>query len=143
MKETLERWGIPNGDMPSDIFRAMHRAVLNDQGYDYRFGKAFFRHSTFKVFEIQGHYEGDHSYPRDAVKQGYYESDHYPRDASRLDSNCRKRLKRRCGLARSGSSPTSRLSPKSQRSSPGRKDRSAPPSFVGWSGIQSGRCGAL
>ena len=80
MQETLERWGIPKGDTPSDIFRAMHRAVLNDQGYDYRFGKAFLRHSTFKVFEIQGHYEGDFSYPREAVKQGDYEST-YPREA--------------------------------------------------------------
>ena len=79
MKETLEHWGIPNGDTPSDIFRAMHRTVLDDQGYDYRFGKAFLRHSTFKVFEIQGHYEGEHSYPREAVKQGHYDHS-YPRD---------------------------------------------------------------
>ena len=54
MQETLADWGIPNGDTPSDIFRAMHRAVLDDQGYEYRFGKAFLRHSTFKVFEMQG-----------------------------------------------------------------------------------------
>ena len=61
----------------------------------------------------------------------------------RPDSNCSKRLRRRCELASSGSSPTSRLSPKSRPSPPGRKDRSAPPSFVGWSGTRSGRCGAL
>ena len=79
MKETLEHWGIPNGDTPSDLFRAMHRAVLDDQGYNYRFGNAFLRHSTFKVFEMQGHYESYHSYPRDAVKQGHYEHS-YPRD---------------------------------------------------------------
>ena len=46
----------------------MHRAVLDDQGYDYRFGNAFFRHSTFKVFEMQGHYEHYQAYPRDVVK---------------------------------------------------------------------------
>ena len=80
MQETLADWGIPKGDTPSDIFRAMHRAVLDDQGYEYRFGKAFLRHSTFKVFEMQGHYESYHIYPRDAVKQGHYEST-YPRDA--------------------------------------------------------------
>ena len=46
----------------------MHRTVLDDQGYAYRFGNAFFRHSTFKVFEMQGHYESYQSYPRDVVK---------------------------------------------------------------------------
>ena len=80
MKETLESWGIPKGDTPFDLFRAMHRAVLDDHGYEYRFGNAFFRHSTFKVFEMEGHYESYQSYPRDAVKQGHYESS-YPRDA--------------------------------------------------------------
>ena len=80
MQETLADWGIPNGDTPFDIFRAMHRAVLDDQGYAYRFGKAFLRHSTFKVFEMQGHYESYHMYPREAVKQGHYEST-YPREA--------------------------------------------------------------
>ena len=50
--ETLEKWGIPKGDTPFDLFRAMHRAVLDDHGYEYRFGNAFFRHSTFKVFEM-------------------------------------------------------------------------------------------
>ena len=68
MKETLDSWGIPKGDTPFDLFQAMHRTVLDDQGYDYHFGKAFFRHSTFKVFEMQGLYERYHSYPRDTVK---------------------------------------------------------------------------
>ena len=68
MQETLESWGIPKGDTPFDLFQAMHRAVLDDQGYDYRFGNAFFRHSTFKVFEMQGHYESYRSHPRDVVK---------------------------------------------------------------------------
>ena len=80
MKETLEKWGIPKGDTPFALFQAMHRTVLDDQGYDYLFGNAFFRHSTFKVFEMQGHYESYQSYPRDAVKQGHYESQSYPRD---------------------------------------------------------------
>ena len=68
MQETLESWGIPKGDTPFDLFQAMHRAVLDDQGYDYRFGNAFFRHSTFKVFEMQGTYESYRSHPRDVVK---------------------------------------------------------------------------
>ena len=68
MKETLERWGIPKGDTPFDLFQAMHRAVLDDHGYEYRFGNAFFRHSTFKVFEMQGHYESYQSYSRGVVK---------------------------------------------------------------------------
>ena len=80
MKETLAKWGIPKGDTPFDLFQAMHRAVLDDQGYKYRFGRAFFHHSTFKVFEMQGHYESYHIYPREAVKQGHYEST-YPREA--------------------------------------------------------------
>ena len=80
MKETLADWGIPRDDTPFDIFRAMHRAVLDDQGHEYRFGRAFLRHSTFKVFEMQGHYESYHIYPRKAVKQGRYEST-YPREA--------------------------------------------------------------
>ena len=80
MKETLADWGIPKGDTPFDIFQTMHRAVLDDQGYEYRFGKAFLRHSTFKVFEMQGHYESYNIYPRKAVKQGHYEST-YPREA--------------------------------------------------------------
>ncbi len=80
MKETLEKWGISKGDTPFAIFQTMHRTVLDDQGYDYRFGNAFFRHSTFKVFEMQGHYESYQSYPRNAVKQGHYESQSYPRD---------------------------------------------------------------
>ena len=81
MKATLERWGIiPQRDTPFAIFQTMHRAVLDDQGYDYRFGNAFFRHSTFKVFEMQGHYERYRVHPREAVKQGRYERT-YPRDA--------------------------------------------------------------
>ncbi len=68
MKETLENWGIPKGDTPFALFQAMHRTVLDDQGYAYRFGNAFFRHSTFKVFEMQGRYESYRSYPRDVVK---------------------------------------------------------------------------
>ena len=69
MKETLESWGVPKGDTPFDLFRAMHRTVLDDQGYEYCFGNAFFRHSTFKVFEMQSHqYESYRSYPRDVVK---------------------------------------------------------------------------
>ena len=117
MKETLESWGIPKGDTPFDLFRAMHRAVLDDHGYEYRFGNAFFRHSTFKVFEMQGHYESYQSYSRGRC-QGQ-------------DSNCGKRLTGRCEPVRSESSPTSRLSPKSPQSSPGRKARSALPSSVG------------
>ena len=68
MQATLETWGIPQGDTPFALFQAMHRAVWDDQGYDYRFGNAFFRHSTFKVFEMQGHYEHYQAYPRDVVK---------------------------------------------------------------------------
>lgn len=68
MQATLASWGIPQGDTPFALFQAMHRAVLDDQGYDYRFGNAFFRHSTFKVFEMQGHYERYQAYPRDVVK---------------------------------------------------------------------------
>ena len=80
MKETLERWGIPRDNTPFGLFQAMHRAVLDDQGYDYRFGNAFFRHSTFKVFEMQGHYQRYRVHPREAIKQGDYERS-YPRDA--------------------------------------------------------------
>jgi len=68
MEETLADWGIAKGDTPSDLFQAMHRAVLDDQGYEYRFGKAFLRHSTFKVFEMQGQYERYRSYPRGVAK---------------------------------------------------------------------------
>ena len=68
MQETLESWGIPKGDTPFDIFRAMHRAVLDYQGYEYRFGKAFLRDSTFKVFEMQGQYENYRSHPMNVVK---------------------------------------------------------------------------
>ena len=68
MKETLADWGIPRDDTPFDIFQAMHRAVLDDQGYEYRFGNAFFRHSTFKVFEMQGQYESYQSYSRGVAK---------------------------------------------------------------------------
>ena len=53
MQETLKSWDIPQGDTPFDLFRAMHRAILDHQGYEYCFGNAFFRHSTFKVFESQ------------------------------------------------------------------------------------------
>jgi hypothetical protein len=68
MKETLAHWGIPKGDTPFALFQAMHRAVLDDQGYKYCFGKAFFRHSAFKVFEMQGHYESYQSYSRGVAK---------------------------------------------------------------------------
>ena len=68
MQETLETWGIPQGDTPFALFQAMHRAVLDDQGHAYHFGNAFFRHSTFKVFEMQDHYEHYQAYPRDVVK---------------------------------------------------------------------------
>ncbi len=68
MKETLESWGIPKGDTPFDLFRAMHRTVLDDQGYAYRFGNVFFRLSTFKVFEMQGQYENYRSHPMNVVK---------------------------------------------------------------------------
>ena len=78
MQATLASWGIPQGDTPFDLFRAMHRAILDHQGYSYCFGNAFLRHSTFKVFEMQGHYERYRTHPREAVKQGHYEST-YPR----------------------------------------------------------------
>ena len=68
MQETLESWGIPKGDTPLALFQAMHRTVLDDQGYEYRFGKAFFRYSTFKVFEMQGRYESYRSYSRGFAK---------------------------------------------------------------------------
>ena len=68
LQETLEGWGIPQGDTPFALYQAMHRAMLDDQGYDYRFGKAFFRHSTFKVFEMQGYYQSYRSYSRGFVK---------------------------------------------------------------------------
>ena len=68
MKETLESWGIAKGDTPFDIFQAMHRAVLDYQGYEYRFDNTFLRLSTFKVFEMQGHYESYRSHPRNVVK---------------------------------------------------------------------------
>ncbi len=68
MKKTLENWGIPRGDTPFDLFRAMHRAVLNAQDYEYRFGNVFLRHSTFEVFEMQGRYERYRSHPKDVVK---------------------------------------------------------------------------
>ena len=68
MKETLEHWGIPKGDTPFDLFQTMHRAILDHEGYDYRFGNAFFRHSTFKVFEMQGRYESYRAYPKGVVK---------------------------------------------------------------------------
>ena len=68
MEETLADWGIAKGDTPSDLFQTMHRAVLDHQGYEYRFGNAFFRYSTFKVFEMQGRYESYRSYPRGVAK---------------------------------------------------------------------------
>jgi hypothetical protein len=71
MQETLKSWDIPQGDTPFDLFRAMHRAILDHQGYEYCFSNAFFRHSTFKVFEMQGQYERYGSYPRNAVKSRF------------------------------------------------------------------------
>lgn len=71
MQETLESWDIPQGDTPFGIFQAMHRAILDHQGYEYCFGNAFFRHSTLKVFEMQGQYERYESYPRNAVKSRF------------------------------------------------------------------------
>ena len=68
MQETLADWGIAKGDTPFALFQAMHRAVLDHQGYEYRFGNALFRYSTFKVFEMQGHYESYRSYPRGVAK---------------------------------------------------------------------------
>ena len=68
MKATLASWGIPQGDTPFDLFRAMHRTVTDHQGHDYCFGRAFFRHSTFKVFEMQGTYENYQAHPRNVVK---------------------------------------------------------------------------
>lgn len=65
MQKTLEKWGIPQGDAPFDLFRALHRAVFDDLGYEYRFGNAFFGHSTFKVFEMQGRYTSYRSRPQD------------------------------------------------------------------------------
>ena len=68
MKKTLENWGIPKGDTPFELLQAMHRAVLDYQGCEYRFGNAFFRHSTFKVFEMQDRYESYRAHPRNAAK---------------------------------------------------------------------------
>lgn len=68
MQETLAQWGVSKGDTPFALFQAMHRAVLDGGGYDYRFGRAFFRHSTFKVFAMQGRYERYRSHPREVVK---------------------------------------------------------------------------
>ncbi|MXX40634.1 MAG: hypothetical protein F4Y91_13765 [Gemmatimonadetes bacterium] len=70
IQKTLESWDIPHGDTPFDLFHAMHRVILDHQG-EYCFGNAFFRHSTFKVFEMQGQYERYGSYPRNAVKSRF------------------------------------------------------------------------
>ena len=64
MKKNLENWGILKGERPFDLFRAMHRSILDHQEYEYRFGNASFLHSTFSVFEMQGQYESYRSYAR-------------------------------------------------------------------------------
>ena len=92
MKKTLENWGVPKGDTPFELFQAMHRAVLDYQGCEYRFGNAFFRHSTFKVFEMQDQYESYRTHPREAVKQGRYES--YPRDVVKARFKLQKEVER-------------------------------------------------
>ncbi len=71
LKATLENWGALKGDAPFDLFRAMHRAILDYREHDYRFGQAFFRHSTFKVFEMQGQYERYQAHPRNVVKSKF------------------------------------------------------------------------
>ena len=71
LKETLEHWGVRKGDTPFDLFQAMHRAILDEQGCEYRFGHAFLRHSTFEVFEMQGRYEHYRSHRQGVVKSKF------------------------------------------------------------------------
>ena len=71
IKETLEHWGVRKGDTPFDLLQAMHRAILDEQGCEYRFGHAFLRHSTFEVFEMQGRYEHYRSHRQSVVKSKF------------------------------------------------------------------------
>ena len=64
MESNLQNWGLIEGTTPFDLFRAMHRSILDHQEYEYRFGNASFLHSTFSVFEMQGQYENYLSYAR-------------------------------------------------------------------------------
>ena len=64
IKKNLVDWGLLQGDTPFDILQAMHRSILDYQDFEYRFGNASFIHSTFKVFEMQGHYESYLSYAK-------------------------------------------------------------------------------
>ena len=64
IKRNLESWDLLKGDTPFDLFQAMHRSILDSQGYEYRFGNASFLHSAFKVSEMQGSYESYLSYAK-------------------------------------------------------------------------------
>ena len=57
MKKELESRGLLKGNTPFDLFQAKHRATLDNEDYEYRFGNVSFLHSAFKVFEMKGTYE--------------------------------------------------------------------------------------
>ena len=115
MKETLEKWGSPKATRPLtsskpctepySTTKAMNTASATPSSAIARSRCSRCRATT-----------------RASLTRG---------TLSRPDSNCGKRLTGRCEPVRSESSPTSRLSPKSPQSSPGRKARSALPSSVG------------
>ena len=64
MKKELESRGLLKGDTPFDLFQAKHRATLDNEDYEYRFGNVSFLHSVFKVFEMKGTYESYLDYAR-------------------------------------------------------------------------------
>ncbi len=64
MKKDLESRGLIKGDTPFDLFQTKHRATLDNEDYEYRFGNVSFLHSAFKVFEMKGTYESYLDYAR-------------------------------------------------------------------------------
>ncbi|MCY3788312.1 MAG: hypothetical protein OXH63_05935 [Gemmatimonadetes bacterium] len=64
MKKELESRGLLKGDTPFELFQAKHRATLDNEDYEYRFGNVSFLHSVFKVFKMKDTYESYLDYAR-------------------------------------------------------------------------------
>ena len=56
LKNQLASKGLLKGETPFDILKSGHRQLLDDNGYDYYFGKVSFFDSAFEVSEKQAEY---------------------------------------------------------------------------------------
>ena len=89
LKNQLASKGLLKGETPFDIFKAGHRQRLDDNEYDYYFGKVSFFDSAFEVSERQAKYS---SYFEDLMGSGLFPPMNGSSNPSKMKSEVQEHL---------------------------------------------------